>query len=330
LATATNGHEALQVLESKPVDLVLLDFMMPEMNGYEVLEKMKGSDQLRHLPVIMISAVGEIDSVVRCIELGADDYLLKPFNPVLLRARVGASLERKRLHDQVVAQAADLATWNRTLEQRVADQLGEIERVGRLKRFLSPQIADLVISSGGDRVVDSHRREFSRAWECGAVAARGAGAAGPAVLRPARARSPFPGGPMPRHRVWTREATASTFTLLGQYSVANFSVGVDGHGATMITDPAASSSVVQTQLVVHHPCRRRACTGGCAVAAWGGLPACSSAGARRAAQSPRAQRQVVLASGRRSAFWDLSLVHSRHASASRPATVGPLRFHHDT
>jgi len=158
LATATNGHEALQVLESKPVDLVLLDIMMPEMNGYEVLEKMKGSDQLRHLPVIMISAVGEIDSVVRCIELGADDYLSKPFNPVLLRARVGASLERKRLHDQVVAQAADLATWNRTLEQRVADQLGEIERVGRLKRFLSPQIADLVISSGGDRVLDSHRR----------------------------------------------------------------------------------------------------------------------------------------------------------------------------
>jgi CheY-like chemotaxis protein len=85
LATATN--EALQVLESKPVDLVLLDIMMPEMNGYEVLEKMKGSDQLRHLPVIMISAVGEIDSVVRCIELGADDYLSKPFNPVLLRAR---------------------------------------------------------------------------------------------------------------------------------------------------------------------------------------------------------------------------------------------------
>jgi adenylate cyclase len=156
--TATDGREALLLLQSKPVDLVLLDIMLPEMNGYEVLEQMKASDQLRHIPVIMVSAVDEIDSVIRCIELGADDYLSKPFNPTLLRARVGASLERKRLHDQVVAQAADLATWNRTLEQRVADQLAEIERVGRLKRFLSPQIVDLVISAGDDRVLESHRR----------------------------------------------------------------------------------------------------------------------------------------------------------------------------
>jgi class 3 adenylate cyclase len=105
----------------------------------------------------MISAVDEIDSVVRCIELGADDYLPKPFNPTLLRARVGACLERKRLHDQVAAQAADLAAWNRTLEQRVEQQLAEIERVGRLKRFLSPQIAELILSSGDDRVLESHR-----------------------------------------------------------------------------------------------------------------------------------------------------------------------------
>ena len=97
--------------------------------------------------------------MIRCIELGAEDYLSKPFNPTLLRARVGATLERKKLHDQVRAQAADLAAWNQTLEQRVADQLTEIERVGRLKRFLSPQIADLVMSSGHDeRVLESHRR----------------------------------------------------------------------------------------------------------------------------------------------------------------------------
>jgi class 3 adenylate cyclase len=149
------------LLASRPVDLVLLDIMMPEMNGYEVLEQMKASEQLRHIPVIMISAVDEIDSVVRCIGLGADDYLSKPFNPVLLRARVGASLERKRLHDKVAAQASDLAAWNRALEQRVADQLGEIERVGRLKRFLSPQITELVLSSGGDRVLESHRRAIT-------------------------------------------------------------------------------------------------------------------------------------------------------------------------
>lgn len=159
VATVNNGREALELLRAKPIDLVLLDIMMPGMNGYEVLEHMKADPQLRHIPVIMISAVDEVESVVRCIELGAEDYLSKPFNPTLLRARVGASVERKKLHDQVRAQAADLAAWNRTLEQRVAEQLNEIERVGRLKRFLSPQIADLVVSSGdGERVLESHRR----------------------------------------------------------------------------------------------------------------------------------------------------------------------------
>ena len=88
LTTAANGREALEVLQRQPFDLVLLDIMMPEVNGYEVLERMKADAQLRHIPVIMISAVDEIDSVVRCIELGAEDYLAKPFNPTLLRARV--------------------------------------------------------------------------------------------------------------------------------------------------------------------------------------------------------------------------------------------------
>jgi adenylate cyclase len=148
-------------LSSKPFDLVLLDIMMPKVNGYQVLERMKADGKLRHIPVIMISAVDEVDSVVRCIELGAADYLPKPFNPTLLRARVGACLERKRLHDQVAAQAADLAAWNRTLEQRVEQQLSEIERMSRLKRFLSPQVAELILSSGDDRVLESHRRAIS-------------------------------------------------------------------------------------------------------------------------------------------------------------------------
>ena len=168
ITTATNGHEALSVLRSKPFDLVLLDIMMPDLNGYEVLQQMRSSPQLRNIPVIMISAIHELDSVVRCIELGAEDYLPKPFQPTLLRARVRASLERKRLHDQVVAQAADLssqaaelATWNKTLEQRVADQLGEIERMGRLRRFLSPQVADLIVASGMEQQLQSHRREIT-------------------------------------------------------------------------------------------------------------------------------------------------------------------------
>lgn len=160
LTTAANGREALDILQAKPIDLVLLDIMMPDMNGYEVLERLKAAPNLRHIPIIMISAVDEIESVIRCVELGAEDYLSKPFNPTLLRARVGASLERKRLHDQVRAQAADLAAWNKTLEKRVADQLGEIERMGRLKRFLSPQIAEAVLASGDESVLESHRRDI--------------------------------------------------------------------------------------------------------------------------------------------------------------------------
>ena len=161
VAIAVDGAQALELLNSKPFDLVLLDIMMPNVNGYEVLENMKAHEVLRHIPVIMISAVDEIDSVVKCIELGAEDYLPKPFNPILLRARVGACLDRKRLHDQVAAQAADLAAWNRTLEERVKTQLCEIERVSRLKRFLSPQVTELILSSGDERVLESHRRPIT-------------------------------------------------------------------------------------------------------------------------------------------------------------------------
>lgn len=101
LTMATNGRDALDKLTAQAFDLVLLDIMMPDMNGYEVLEQVKASPALRDIPIIMISALDEVDSVIRCIELGAEDYLNKPFNPTLLRARVGASLEKKRLRDEV-------------------------------------------------------------------------------------------------------------------------------------------------------------------------------------------------------------------------------------
>src|SRR5215470_19690013 len=97
-----NGRQALEKLQGEPFDLVLLDVEMPEMDGYQVLEQLKVNPRLRDIPVIMISAVEELESVVRCIELGAQDYLPKPFNPVLLRARLTACLERKRLRDQEV------------------------------------------------------------------------------------------------------------------------------------------------------------------------------------------------------------------------------------
>ena len=152
LDTANDGRQALGILRAKKFDLVLLDIMMPEMNGYEVLEHMQADAELRHLPVIMISAVGEMESVVRCIELGAEDYLPKPFDATLLRARVGASLEKKRLRDEV-------REWGKTLEQRVMEQVAQLDRLGRLKGFFSPQLAESIISGGGEDLLKTHRRE---------------------------------------------------------------------------------------------------------------------------------------------------------------------------
>jgi class 3 adenylate cyclase/CheY-like chemotaxis protein len=154
LASARDGRQALELLRARPFDLVLLDVMMPELNGYQVLEALKADDRLRAIPVIMISAVDELESVIRCIELGATDYLPKPFNPTLLRARIGACLEKKRLHDQLVE-------WSRTLEQRVRDKVTEVERLGRLKRFFSPQLAELIVAGGAEDPLKTHRREIT-------------------------------------------------------------------------------------------------------------------------------------------------------------------------
>ena len=115
--TAPGGKEALQALAEQPFDLVLLDIMMPDMDGYEVLSRIKSDPHTHHIPVIMISALGEMDSVVRCIEMGAADYLPKPFNPTLLRARVGASLREKRAHDREIRSAEQLAESYRKLKE---------------------------------------------------------------------------------------------------------------------------------------------------------------------------------------------------------------------
>lgn len=126
LTTANNGSEALDLLRSKRFDLVLLDIMMPDMTGYEVLEHMKADAGLRDIPAIMISALSEIDSVIRCIELGAEDYLQKPFNPTLLRARIGASLEKKKLRDEV---RASLARLEQELDAARKLQMGMLPQV---------------------------------------------------------------------------------------------------------------------------------------------------------------------------------------------------------
>jgi adenylate cyclase len=147
---AANGREALELLREGAADigLVLLDIVMPEMDGYETLAAIKGDEALRHLPVIMISGVEELDSVVRCIGMGAADYLPKPFNPAILEARVRASLTGKRLHDLEVESAARQAELLRT----IASQKEE------LSRFVSPQVAALVSSPEGVALLAGHRR----------------------------------------------------------------------------------------------------------------------------------------------------------------------------
>jgi adenylate cyclase len=159
--TAAGGRTALDALAGTAVDLVLLDVMMPDLDGYAVLQRLKADPARRDIPVLMISALDEMDSVVRCIQLGAEDYLSKPFDPVLLQARIGACLEKKRLHDQEVRHRRELAEWNRTLEQRVADQVAQLQQLSRLKRFFSPQLAELIVAGGAADPLKTHRREVT-------------------------------------------------------------------------------------------------------------------------------------------------------------------------
>ncbi len=121
---------------------MLLDVLMPQMNGYDVLERLKGDPNLRHIPVVMVTSVDDVDSAVRCIELGADDYLSKPIDPVLLTARVNAGLTKKRLHDLERQHFEEVARLNRQLEARVEEQMAELVRTGELKRFLPHQVAE--------------------------------------------------------------------------------------------------------------------------------------------------------------------------------------------
>jgi adenylate cyclase len=147
LVTAENGRQALEKMRSHPFDLVLLDIMMPEMNGYEVLETMKSDAELRYLPVIMISALGDIDSVVRCIELGAEDYLFKPFNPILLKARIGACLEKKRLRDQEQAMLKSLQEEQEKSEKLLLNVLPEAiaERLKQGCKTIADNFAEVTV-----------------------------------------------------------------------------------------------------------------------------------------------------------------------------------------
>ena len=153
---AENGLEALELLRARPaaIDLVLLDVMMPEMDGYETLAAMKADDTIRHIPVIIVSGVEELDSVVRCIELGATDYLTKPINPRILDARISASLSAKHLADL----QREYLERQRALTETIERQKTE------LSRFLSPQIATLISSDEGEQLLAGHRRQITVAF----------------------------------------------------------------------------------------------------------------------------------------------------------------------
>jgi adenylate cyclase len=159
VVTATDGQEALDAVLSHRPDLILLDVMMPRLDGFEVCRRLRADLTLPFIPIILVTAKDDTRDIVAGLDSGADEYLTKPVDHAALTARVRSILRTKALHDMVEEQKTQLAEWNRALERRVAEQLEEIQRISRLKRFLSPQVAELVLSSGGERLLESHRRD---------------------------------------------------------------------------------------------------------------------------------------------------------------------------
>ena len=160
VVSAADGHTALALVESAEPDLVLLDVVMPEMDGYTVCRRIRERDETAVLPVIMVTSSGWQEKR-QAIEAGADDFVQKPFDQHELLTRVRSLLRIKRYHDTIKAQASQLLELNRTLEERVSAQLEELERLRRLRRFLSPQLSEAIVSSGDDSIFASHRREVA-------------------------------------------------------------------------------------------------------------------------------------------------------------------------
>jgi class 3 adenylate cyclase/CheY-like chemotaxis protein len=160
VVTAGDGEEALVRVRETGPDLVLLDIMMPKLDGIEVTRRLKADASLPFTPIILVTAKADAKDVVAGLNAGGDDYLTKPFDHASLVARVRSMLRIKALHDTVEAQRAELKTLNANLENRVAEQVSEIERVNRLRRFLAPQLVEMIVTSGGEHVFQSHRREI--------------------------------------------------------------------------------------------------------------------------------------------------------------------------
>jgi len=168
ILTAADGEEALATAREKQPDLILLDVMMPKMDGFEVCRHVKADPAFPFMPIILVTAKAGSKDIVAGLEAGGDEYLTKPVDQASLVARVKSMLRIKALHDTVQeqsarleAQAAQLAEWNRTLEARIQEQLGQLDRLGRLKRFFSPQLAELIVAGNAEDPLRSHRREVT-------------------------------------------------------------------------------------------------------------------------------------------------------------------------
>ena len=157
----SSGAQALVRLAAEPVpDLVLLDIVMPEIDGYEVCRRIRATPATELLPVVMITASSG-EEKLKALEAGADDFVMKPFDQAELLARVRSLIRIKQYHDTIRQQATELAEWNQKLEERVEEQVAQLDRMGRLKRFLSPQIADLIVASGDESFLENHRCEIT-------------------------------------------------------------------------------------------------------------------------------------------------------------------------
>ena len=159
--TAASGAEALAKLETEKPDMLLLDVMMPGMSGYEVCQAIRANPAHSMLPIVLVTALDPAQERAKGLEAGADDFLSKPVNQAELMARVKSLLRIKQLYDEVNRQRDELAQWNRDLEKRVADGVEQLAKVGRLKRFFSPQLANAIVAGGTDDPLKSHRREIT-------------------------------------------------------------------------------------------------------------------------------------------------------------------------
>ena len=171
IVTASSGEAALALLDEVTPDLVITDVQMRGIDGIELCARLKGDPQFQLSPVILLTGLGDVETRVAGLSAGADDFFAKPVDHVVLKARVASLLRMKsllntitQLHETVQAQAAELAEGKRTLEERVQDQIAQLERLGRLKRFLSPQLAEMIVGGGAEDPLRTHRSDVTVAF----------------------------------------------------------------------------------------------------------------------------------------------------------------------